>query len=149
MDKPVILNDVWKSLNCSFDCYLTKLSSVYEDNRSFVNICDIEPSQVIEWNENDDKLKNSFLGIGSSTSKIDFLLKLRFVIFFINYRIRGMMLNSTINFTFFRYLIQVDIARKLKCTKIFTPECGTNLSINLLSDVILGRGSQISSDIVS
>lgn len=144
VDKAQVLDGVWKSLKSSFDCYIIKLGSVY-GNYAFENLNNIELSNFIELDESDNKLRSHFHSIKSPTSKIDFILRLRLVFLSTFHQSRYSSNPCSIS----RYLIQVEIARKLQCTKIFTPDCGTDLSIRLLSDVILGRGSQISSDIVS
>ncbi|XP_065205039.1 cytoplasmic tRNA 2-thiolation protein 2-A [Planococcus citri] len=120
LDKVSILEKIFESLK-NFDCYVCKLSSVY-GNYTATNLNNSQPLDLLKQDENDVKLQNNFSGMKSATSKIDFILRLR-------------------------YLVQKEVAVKLQCKKIFTPESGSNLAVRLLSDVILGRGSQISSDI--
>ena len=43
----------------------------------------------------------------------------------------------------------IRYAKILQCNYIFTAETTTTLAINLLSNIVLGRGSQIENDVVS
>lgn len=46
-----------------------------------------------------------------------------------------------------RHRLFILAARKLKCNKIFVADGATNIAINILSDISLGRGAQLSPDI--
>lgn len=43
----------------------------------------------------------------------------------------------------------VECAKQLKCNTVFTAETTNTLAVNLLSNLALGRGSQVQNDIVS
>lgn len=43
----------------------------------------------------------------------------------------------------------VEYAKQLKCYTVFTAETTNTLAINLLSNLAIGRGSQVQNDIVS
>lgn len=45
--------------------------------------------------------------------------------------------------------IFIRVASELKCKYIFTAETTTTLAINLLSNLAIGRGSQVENDVVS
>ncbi|KAI4495419.1 hypothetical protein M0802_008633 [Mischocyttarus mexicanus] len=46
-----------------------------------------------------------------------------------------------------RHRLLILAARKLKCNKVFVADSATNIAINILSDISLGRGAQLSPDI--
>ncbi|KAK2582651.1 hypothetical protein KPH14_004930 [Odynerus spinipes] len=46
-----------------------------------------------------------------------------------------------------RHRLLILAARKLGCNKVFVADCATNIAINILSDISLGRGAQLSPDI--
>ncbi|KAF7414622.1 hypothetical protein HZH68_003111 [Vespula germanica] len=46
-----------------------------------------------------------------------------------------------------RHRLLILAARKLECNKVFVADCATNIAVNILSDISLGRGAQLSPDI--
>lgn len=78
-----------------------------------------EPSQL----NFDDSVINLFKQLQSLTAKEDLLLKLK-------------------------QRLLVTVARKLNCNKLFTAEGQTSLAVKLLTSIALGRGEQLSLEVV-
>lgn len=142
------LSEIFRKLQTfGFECYVTKLSSIYKqftykafDHESISNFLSPDIS--------DGKLSSLFHDVKNNTSKVEMLWRLRFVRLYPSLPC-ACLCSLLLNSFYFRYQLYFNTAKSLECQKIFVPECGTDLSIRLLSNVALGRGSQIPSDVVS
>ncbi|XP_032668107.1 cytoplasmic tRNA 2-thiolation protein 2-A isoform X2 [Odontomachus brunneus] len=103
--------------NFGFDCYVVSLSQVLskEDVLSIRQIDD----QSIGSNNNDEQFREILTSLSDSTSRADFLDKLR-----------GKLL--------------VSAARKLNCNKVFVADSTMDIATKVLGDICLGRGAQLS-----
>lgn len=100
-----------------FDCYGVSLSQALnkEDVLSIRRIDD----QLVNRNNNDEQLHEILTSLPDSTSRTDFLDKLR-----------GKLL--------------VSAARKLNCNKVFVADSTMDIATKVLGDICLGRGAHLS-----
>jgi cytoplasmic tRNA 2-thiolation protein 2 len=113
-----------KTYSC--EAYISSLDKVLEASLDaehvFLTPLALETPHIIE-DESDKKLQLIVNATCSLTSKEDLVEKLR----------------ST---------LLLEIAKRLKCPKIFLADVETDLAIKLLSNISLGRGAQLPLDVV-
>ncbi|XP_026283226.1 cytoplasmic tRNA 2-thiolation protein 2 isoform X1 [Frankliniella occidentalis] len=104
-----------------FKSYYTTLASIFEETGS--KCFPLVKDSTLKIKENsEEELKNLFLNVKSLTAREDLLRQLRRKIF-------------------------LQSAKELDCCKVFTANTSTDLAIHILTDVSLGRGSQMHHDV--
>ncbi|KAH0534459.1 cytoplasmic tRNA 2-thiolation protein 2 [Cotesia glomerata] len=106
-----------------FPGYVTSLSEIYNPElkiKSIHNIDEINYNYCQQASE--ESLKNLFQALTNKTAKQELLKKLRLTLL-------------------------ASVARNLQCSKVFLADSATSLAVDILSNVAVGRGAQLSLDV--
>ncbi|XP_044013070.1 cytoplasmic tRNA 2-thiolation protein 2 [Aphidius gifuensis] len=114
------INEIITQTNSlDFKLFVTSIGEIFNEKNP--DLREIN-NYTCSINDNDEKLLNIYNNLTDETSKKDFLHKIR------------------------EKLI-VTVAKCFDCCKIFFDEDSTSLAVTILSNVSLGRGAQLSSDV--